>query len=323
MRAAMSTSLRSPRLLVFLILPIGLSADASAALLVNETYDSYAPVSFPITGSSAIVTEVATSALGLQGNYIVNNPGGGSGFSFSSGGLAFSTYNSTSGNRMVYRANAGGTTLAAQLSLTSSVSGTLFSSYLFRVDNAGTITTGNSSFTEVRVTTGSGDGGGSSRFRSQVEDNSALTSVGLGISYAGSAATTGSATVPAIGTVYMAINVFTNVGVAGVTGTATQYVLTAAQYDQFALNGYTQGFLDGAGNVTSKLSASTTTVAGQTFANNQHVQIGGIGTTSGVTNFDALKFGTDLLSVVTIPEPASSSLVVLGGLGLLVRRRRR
>ncbi|MBX3740888.1 MAG: PEP-CTERM sorting domain-containing protein [Akkermansiaceae bacterium] len=318
----MNLPLRPSGLLPTALISVCAAASASAALLVNETYDSYTPVNFSSTGTAAIDTGVAASAQGLQGNYIVNNPGGGSGYSFAAGGLAFSTYNTTSGNRMIYRANTGGTTLAVQLNLTSSVSGTLYSSYLFRVDNAGTITTGNGSFTEVRVATNPGDGGGSSRFRSQVEDNSALTSIGLGVSYAGSATTTGSSIIPATGTVYMAINVFTNVGVTGATGTATQYVLTAAQYDQFAINGYTLGFLDGAGNVTSKLSASTTTVAGQTFANNQYVQIGGIGNTSGVTNFDALKFGTDLLSVVTIPEPASSSLVLLGGLGFLIRRRR-
>ncbi|WAC20174.1 PEP-CTERM sorting domain-containing protein [Luteolibacter sp. SL250] len=314
--------LRPSGLLLTTLLSLGVGATASAALLVNETYDNYAPFNFSNSGSAAVDTGVATNAQGFKGNYLVNNPGGGSGYSFAAGGLAFSTYNSTSGNRMIFRAASGGTTLAAQLSLTSSVIGTLYSSYLFRVDNAGTITSGNSSFTEVRIATGSGDGGGSSRFRSQVEDNSAVTSVGLGVSYTGAATATGSTTVPAIGTVYMAVNVFTNVGVTGATGSATQYVLTAAQYDQFALNGYTLDFLDGAGNVTSKLTASTTTVAGQTFANNQHVQIGGIGTTSGVTNFDAIKFGTDLVSVVTIPEPGSSSLVLLGGLGLLARRRR-
>ncbi len=314
--------LRPSGLLPAALVSVCAAANASAALLVNETYDNYTPVDFIKTGTQPVETTIATSAQGLQGNYIVNNPGGGSGYSFAAGGLAFSTYNSTSGNRMIYRANTGGTTLAAQLSLSSTFSGTLYSSYLFRVDNAGTITTGNGSFTEVRIATNSGDGGPASRFRSQVEDNSALTSIGLGVSYAGSAATTGSATVPTTGVVYMAISMFTNVGVTGATGTATQYVLTAAQYDQFALNGYAQSYLDGAGNVTSKLTASTTTVAGQTFANGQFVQIGGIGTTSGVTNFDALKFGTDLLSVVTIPEPGSSSLVLLGGLGLLVRRRR-
>ncbi|RYD26198.1 MAG: PEP-CTERM sorting domain-containing protein [Verrucomicrobiaceae bacterium] len=317
----MNPPFRPSGLLLTPLLAIGAAASAPAALLVNETYDSYAPVPFSSTGAAALDTGVATGAQGLQGNYLVNNPGGGSGYSFAAGGLAFSTYNTTGGNRMIYRANTGGTTLAAQLSLTSSVSGTLYSSYLFRVDNAGTILTGNGSFTEVRIATGSGDGGGSSRFRSQVEDSSSLTSVGLGIGYAGGGIT-GSTTVPATGTVYMAINVFTNVGVVGVNGGATQYVLTAAQYDLFAGNGYSQSYLDGVGNVTSKITNNTTTVAGQTFANSQFVQIGGIGTTSGVTNFDALKFGTDLLSVVTIPEPGSSSLVLLGGLGLIIRRRR-
>ena len=302
-------------------LAIGATSCASAALLVNETYDNYAPVTFSNAGSATIDTDVAASATGLKGDYLVNNPGGGSGYSFAAGGLAFSGYNSTSGNRLIYRAATGGTTLAAQLSLSSSVTGTLYSSFLFQVDNAGTITSGNSSFTEVRVATASGDGGGLSRFRSQVEDNSSVASVGLGVSYAGTVTTAGSSTVPAIGTVYMAISVYTNVGTTGSPGVATQYVLTAAQYDQFALNSYAQSYLDGVGNVTSKLTNSTTTVAGQTFANDQFIQIGGIGTTSGVTNFDALKYGTDLLSVVTVPEPASAALVLLGGLGCLIRRR--
>src|SRR5690606_1371399 len=94
-------------LLSALAVPFSLPS-ARAALLVSESYDSYTPQAFSTTGSAAIDTGVTANAQGLAGNYIVNNPGGGSGFSFSAGGLAFGSYNSAAGNKLEFKTNGGG-----------------------------------------------------------------------------------------------------------------------------------------------------------------------------------------------------------------------
>lgn len=222
---------------------------------------------------------------------------------------------------LVYRSNSGGTTIAAQLNLSSSVTGTLYSSYLVNIDAAGT---NSSSFTEVRVTTNSGDSGANSRFRSQ-PDSSVADQNGPGASYSGNTGPAGVGTALALDTTFMVISRFTNVGTAlsaGTPGTATTFVLDASQYLAFQATGYSESYLD-SGAVTARISSTPLTSGGTfAFANGNFVQIGGIGTTSGITYIDALKFGSDLTSVVTIPEPSAAALVILGSIAGFARRRR-
>lgn len=295
---------------------------ASAALLVNETYDNYVPYNFETTGAGYIAGP-ASNAFGLTGSYYINNAGGSGGFSFEAGGLAFASYNSASGGKFVYRSNTGGATLAAQVNLTSSVGSTLYTSFLFRTITRGTITTGETgSLTELRVGTDVNTTGGNSRFRSEL-DAAGVPNDGYGVGYTGGTVT-GTTTLPDLNVTYMAISRFTGLGVAptvGAPATATMYILTEAQYINFVAAGYTQAFLDGAGNVTTKVENSVTSGSAVTLSNGNFVQLGGIGTTSGVTHFDALKFATTLQEAVTIPEPSALGLSALGLLGVLRRRR--
>lgn len=299
-----------------LLVSLGLAHVASAALLVNETYDNYAAVDFPTTGSTPF-TGPATNATGLTGNYIVNNPGGGNGFSFADGGLAFADYNTTDGKKLIYRTNGGGTTLAAQLDISSSVTGTLYSSYLVNIDVA--TTTG---FTEIRVATNSTDGGDDTRFRSQPDSNATN---GPGVSYSGSNGPGSLSTALTSDTTYMVISRFTNVGTAlsaGTPGTGTIFVLDAAQYLAFQGTGYSESYLD-TGEVTARVSSNPIQSGGPlAFASTNFVQIGGLGSSTAITYIDALKYGTDLTSVVTIPEPSAAALALLGSIAGFARRRR-
>lgn len=297
---------------------------ASAALLVNETYDAYTPQVFPTTGMGALDTGVTTSAQGLTGNYFINNPGGGSGFAISAGSLAFGSYNGTTGNKFQYRSNGGGSTLAAKISASTVAAGsTLYSSFLVQTVASPMST---ASFTETRIASAIGDSGGNSRFRSQIDTSNPVADGGPGVAYTGAIAGTGSTTALDTGTIYMVISRFTNIGQT-VSSTATLYVLTLAQYNSFATALYSESYLDDVnaisnGNLTNRVSQTVTPGTAQTFATDNFSQIGGIGTSSGVVNIDALKYGTDLLSVVTIPEPGSVLLTGLGLLAVTGKRRR-
>jgi len=296
---------------------------ASAVLLVNETYDNYAPQVFSNTGAAAIDTGVAANALGLAGNYTINNPAGGSGFSFSAGGLAFGSYNSATGNKLEFRTAGGGTTLAVRISASTVTAGsTLYSSYLTNIATSPVMT---NSFVESRISSSVSDSSAATRFRTQLDASSSTTDAGAGVGYSGST-TVGSATALTTGTTYMVISRFTNVGQT-VASTATVYVLTLAQYNSFAAAAFAESYLDDAnavtsGSVTQRTTQSVTPASAQGFATNNFSQIGGIGTNTGVVHIDALKYGTDLLSVVTIPEPSATALLGLGLMALAGRRRR-
>ena len=314
-----------PPLFPSLLMSLGLAHVASAALLVNETYDNYATVDFPGTGTTPF-TGPATNAFGLTGNYIINNPGGGSGYSFVAGGLAFADYNTNApeGRMLVYRSNTGGTTIAAQLNISSSVTGTLYSSQLINVQTAGSLTSG---FTESRIASASGTPGADTRFRTQF-DSSISNQAGPGVSYSGNPTTSPGTTALSTNTTYMVISSFTRVGEslsAGTPGTATVYVLDANQYQDFKTAGFSQTYLD-TGTVTARFTGDSSTsvdpLKPNIFESGNFVQIGGINTSNGVTHIDALKYGTDLLSVVTIPEPSAAALVLLGSIAGFARRRR-
>jgi len=209
---------------LFSLLLVSLSATqfASAALLVNETYDNYTPIDFLTTGPTPNAPNA--NALGLTGTYVVNNPGGGNGYSFVAGGLAFADYNTAGGGKLVYRSNPGGTTLAAELSISSSVTGTLYSSYLVNIDVANSNSGG---FTEVRVAPAVNTGGAETRFRSQ-PDSMVSNANGPGIGYSGTTGPGSSSTALTPGTTFMVISRFTNVGTAlsaGTPGTGTIFVL--------------------------------------------------------------------------------------------------
>lgn len=305
----------------FSLLLVSLSATqfASAALLVNETYDNYTPIDFLTTGPTP--NAPSANGLGLTGTYVVNNPGGGSGFSFAAGGLAFADYNTTAGNKLIYKSSGGGTTLAAELSISSSVTGTLYSSYLVNINVANSNTGG---FTEVRVAPAVNTGGDGTRFRSQ-PDSMVSNANGPGIGYSGTTGLGSSSTALTPGATFMVISRFTNVGTAlsaGTPGTGTIFVLNESQYLAFKAASFSESYLN-TGDVTARVDSTAITSGGPlAFASGNFIQIGGIGSTNAITYIDALKYGTDLTSVVTIPEPSAAALVVLASIAGFTRRRR-
>ena len=75
--------------------------------------------------------------------------------------------------------------------------------------------------------------------------------------------------------------------------------------------------------MTARVSSTAITSGGPLeFASGNFIQIGGIGSSGTITYIDALKYGTDLTSVVTVPEPSAAALVLLGSIAGFARRRR-
>lgn len=300
------------------LLPAG---NTSAALLVREGFDSYATGNFtPTTSVDNDPANAATNALGLTGRFR-RNSGANSNFSITSGGLAFSDYSTSAGNRLTANFSTTGSSLQSTLASTVTISAgsTLWSSYLVRYT---TISSAAASLSEVRIHGTSGGTGGTSRFRSMgnSSDDPGTTRAGIGYDN-GNVTSSGNALVA--GTTYMILSSYTNVNSTG-SATATQWVLTEAQYADFRDNGFDFSNLNlravgiGAENVFSLVSDNATSLS---FASGNFLQIAG---NTDQAAYDEIRFADSLSDVVTplpIPEPAVASLSALATLGLLRRRR--
>ncbi len=296
-----------------------------AALLVSENYDSKSV-------GNLIGQDSTLGSTGLSGNYTRNGVDGGQTMNVVAGGLAFSTYSTTSGNSLIATStaagggsNGSGFVAVAGLSLAASHTGTLYSSYLI---NFSTLSTG-AGAASTRITSSSGATSGAARFnlRAEAATNSVITP---GVSYGG-AATGFSGTNLAIDTTYMVIGRFTNVGtdLSGADGVASLFALTAAQWDSFTLAGSTDAYLDGASVGTgsgqiSAMATDTVTAGTFSFANGNFVQTVMSTSKSGTQTyqFDNMLFGTTLADVAVIPEASTILLGVLGALALFLFRRR-
>ncbi|HSI35133.1 MAG TPA: PEP-CTERM sorting domain-containing protein, partial [Tepidisphaeraceae bacterium] len=138
---------------------------------------------------------------------------------------------------------------------------------------------------------------------------------------------------PATGTTYIYLAKFTNVGDtlgAVNTASATMWILTAAQFDNFRADGLTEGELSGAalGSGPTEVfdRTSDSSVAAGTFSLNttNFVQLATLGTASPTTiTYDELRFGTTLNDVTPVPEPAGLAALGVAAAAALLRRRRR
>lgn len=300
-----------------LLLAIAAAAGASAQaeLLLYENYDGYA------NGDPAGKTVLAA---GLTGSYTHNNTAGGT-FSIVSGGLAFGALNS-GGKHLQGNSSSGGSTLAAAIAPGIGVSGTLWNSYLVQLTQRSVHA---NSLSEVRVTNLVADTGGAARFRSVTNQSGTATATSVGYSSAG----TSSGVSLALNQTYLLVSRYTNVGSAIPVGggAATLFALTLPQYENFALSGFSESYLDttatgaGADQIFFRVSATNTVATTYNFAAGNFVQMGilGGGGTNGTENilWDEVRYGTTLADVA-IPEPATAGLLLLGTLALAMRRRR-
>lgn len=291
---------------VFFAMIAGICA-SDAALLIYEEYD-YALV------DGTTMNGVATSATGFTGNYAVGGTNGSS--VYSATGLTFgSNYLPVSGGAVRLSATTGAGSTNSVLGATINVAaqtGTLWSSYLVnftsKTDRAGA--TGQARVSDLQ-------GSGSNNRMNAISDSG--TTLGTGVQYSnGSAATAGGNTL-AVGTTYLILSRFTNVGTAG-GGTATMFTFDLTTYDDWVNAGSVEADL-----ATYSLSSQTNTGTTQAdFATGDFFQFA-VSNTSDSTIlqtvvYDELRWGTSLADVV--PEPGTTT-VLAGALALLALQRRR
>ena len=305
------------------IFAIGILAAApsvQAALLVYEGFNGYG------TAGTALATQNANgNTIGLTGAYGGN--GNASVGVIAASGISFGSLQ-TSGSALTIPNNT--VVIGGTLSLASSYSGTLWSSYLVRF-NAPLSTTGGNGM-EIRISD-SISGTTNARFRVFADTRSGTPNVigsdyntadlsGIGNS-SDPALLTGTTSPSTPGTDYLLISSFTNAGTGVVgSGVATTWALTLAQFETMMSSGIpVETYLADAtlGQYYAKATNTDTELATDTFENGDNLQIVSVG--DNVT-LDEIRFGTSLADVLPVPEP-TSALLGFASLGLATLRRKR
>ncbi len=290
---------------------------ASAQLLVEEAF------SYGIADGATLVGQTITGT-GFTTNW--QETSGTGTFVYATTNLSFGSLINSGGSAVI--SSTSGRAFGGTLSASATVGSTLYGAYLVNISAFGGGTT---ALHEVRVNTGAATAGGSSYFRSQ-SDSSATSVNGTAVAYDNTPGTAGATL--SLNTTYIVLSEYTNVGAAlsgGSPGTATQWVLTLDQFNNFRPDGLTVLELNGATvgtgttNVFSRTSDSVTSGTGGLFDGSRAVQFAAVGATglAATANYDALRYGTSLDLVTPIPEPSTWALVGLGLSAVLFLRRRR
>lgn len=287
----------------------------SAAVLVYEDYD-YALI------DGTTMNGVATAATGFTGNYASAGTSGTS--VYQATGLTFGANHLPVSGGAVRLSSPTGTTsslLGATISVGGAQTGTLWSSYLVNIttkSNAGNATA------QARVSDVQAGAAGTQNNRMNSQGDGFVGGVfGTAVTYSGSGATTSGATTLTVGSTYLMLSQFTNVGTAG-GGTATLRVLDVAGYnDWLSLGGGLEANLG-----TYDLSTQSHSFTTQADFGDGDFFVFAASNASGATAvqtvvYDELRWGTSLGDVVsTVPEPSAVASVI-GGLGMLALLRRR
>lgn len=302
---------------VLLAAVVAFHASAHATLLVYDSFDgnslgALAGQTSTDFGISKTATYGISTTVGATANV-------------TAGGLVFSTLNSSSGNSITASSANSGTNLGIALALDSTVAAgsTLYCSYI--VDFTA-LSTG-AGLGEVRLNDTINGNGTASRFR-LMADSAGGSAISPGVSYDQTQVSGGSLNA---NTNYLIIGRFTNVNTAlsaSTVGQADLFALTEAQYDAFILAGGSDSFLDSAvigTNVAAHVSDAPVTSGTFNFATGNFLQTGFTGSTTSTQTFkyDAIRFGTALTDVTTVPEPTAAALFLGALTPFLAARRRR
>ncbi len=120
----------------------------------------------------------------------------------------------------------------------------------------------------------------------------------------------------------MWIHKYTDLGSAS-GGTATLWTIDAADYDAIASGGVTEAELD-ANNIQKIFTTLTGTAATLNWTDTLRIYVRDNGSGTGTFYVDEIRMATTLNEAmdVTIPEPATMSLLALGGMAMLRRRKK-
>jgi len=308
----------SKKTLTSLLLTAGVfQLPLTAELLVYEGFSGYA--AGDISGQAATGT-------GLTGNW--SKRAGESGVtSYTNSGLTFGSLATSGGAASLLTGYKNTSVVGVEMNLSSSVTGTLYSSMLFNFSN---FDGNDGSLTGMRI---SDDIESTSNVRlSTYADHQESANANPAVAY--DDGRTSSLQSLSENTTYMAISIFTNVGkdLSLETGVGSVYVLTEAQFEDFVANGRSEANLTGraTGSGADQIIAFASDSRGSgTYSFNDGNFMGlssyGDANQNLAGTYDELRWSTDLDSVAVIPEPGT--LALAGGLSalalVLFRRRRR
>lgn len=292
------------------------TASTRADLLVYEGFAGY-NASVNLIGQAI---NANTIGLDTGTNWSSTQPGA---LTVQSASLTFAPGFSTNGGSVSF--GTATTVGAARLDLTESYTGTLWMSYLVNLTSrGGTPQDG----IALRVTNDNASAG--DRFDLMADTRNTSTNAGVGYE-GGRTEATNSGVSLTLGTTYLLIGSFANVGIGLTdsptgTGVGTMYALTAAQFASFQAAGGTESYLNttatgtGAAQITARISDAALITGTYNFRDIDYASMVSV---NGAGTFDELRYGTTLNDVTTIPEPGTATLLAAAGLGFLATRRRR
>lgn len=296
---------------------------AHAALLVNESFN------YPTLANGANMNGVTATGTGLSGTYSATAPLGltpGT-FAYQTAGLTLGNL-AVSGGSVAFETGSSSYTtgsLSAQFSATTNAS-TLYGSYLFELSKVGS----NNGAGALIGPAGATDN--NSQVAPLVQEYGEGTNGKVGINNNNPAQVLSGPGLTA-GTTYISLFQVSGVGATSGTVSASEWIMDAAQYNYFAgagnlnastLNAATTG--TGASDVTEAGSVSGTPISGNYPTLNSYLTFWGY---SGALTNDTQTFAdyrlsdSSLAQAAPVPEPAALGLFAVGGLGLLLLKRRK
>jgi hypothetical protein len=307
-------------------LPSGVAATVlsalpvQGALLVYEGFTGYSgsTLAGKMPNANTVGLDTAVAYAGSAGD----GPGN---FSLVTG-LTFSNL-VTSGQAVSFNDTPANSVASARLALQSNYNGPLYSSYLVNLSGKGT---GSNNGFEIRIA--NDDASGGARFRTFADTRTGTSNV-PGVDYQGPN-TDGIAdsTGPVLtnGTTYLIVGSFTRAGqglTSGSPGVGTMYAFTTSQFDYMMGQSDPTAYLEsltaeniGTGaNQISAFARETVTSNTHSFSNGNRLQWVNVKDNGTV---DEIRFGSDFLSVVPIPEPASAAFASFAVAALSFRRKR-
>ncbi len=312
------------------LLPLLSFSLANGAPLVYE--------GFNYGGSSGAIGGTTSNALGLTGSYTTLTGTAGSGnlqtATYNSTGLTFAGYQSTGGSLTMSLAPKLDSTkeyVMSHVSFDTTATGDIYHSFLANVG----VNTMSSGFagTEIRSqTTSSVHQTSTKDFASMTVAPNRSGSSGTipSIGYKADATTSGGSV--DLGSTYLYISKYTNVGGAG-GGTASLWVLNNAGYVDWQANGGNEGDLGTYASFTATDTQTDTILFGtdrsmrlsaQEFSLNFNSSPSNYSLSGDLTTtYDEIRYGTSLGDVVVIPEPGTGLLLLVGLISSLIIHRKK
>ncbi len=289
------------------VLMLGASTAAHAALLVYEGFNGYTEASLNGQNPNGNTTGLDTgTAYTTSGTFTYD----------ASANLDFGSL-ITSGGAARISVGEPTDTLQATMDITSAT-GTVWSSFLVNYDSRPAATSGgtNGSFGGPQMGVGINDDLQSAADGFIGGEGAAKNAT---VAYRG-AEQNGNFSV-SDGVTYLVISKFTGIGSNTGTRTANLWVLTSAQFETFAADGEVTETELTTGPVVGSASQSFTGGATVTFNDGESLKfkVGGNENGTLVATLDEVRWGSTLVDVTPIPEPASLALMGLGGLLMLGR----